>query len=158
VPIKADRVTHSARHHVRTAPVEGDAPYLSVGLGWLTDITRGADVDVELVIWPQAHEFPAVRLMVEKIAVDDHGLRRVVEIVLDSFELGNLGAFGNVERAVVERQPIGSVQARGDDFDLTFAILIDDRIDLIEHAVTDEHGALIAEPQRARIRDPTGID
>src|SRR5262245_12594524 len=96
--------------------------------------------------------------MVEKIAVDDDGLRRVVEVILDLFELGNLGAFGNVERAVVEGETVRPVQARGDDFYLPLAVLVDNRIDLVEDAVADEHGTLITESQRARIGDPTGID
>jgi hypothetical protein len=40
--------------------------------------------------------------MIEKIAVDNDGLRRVVEVVLDLFELGNLGALSEVERASKE--------------------------------------------------------
>jgi len=96
--------------------------------------------------------------MVEKIAVDDDGLRRIVEVVLDFFELGNLGAFSDVERTVEESETVRPVQAGGDDFGLAFPVPVDDRIDLVELAVADEHGALITEPQRARICDPTGID
>src|SRR6266571_215012 len=96
--------------------------------------------------------------MVEKIAVDDHGLRRVVEDVLDLFEFGNLGAFGDVERAVEESETGRPVQAGGDDFGLAFPVPVDDRIDLIELAVADEHSAFVAEPQRARIRNPADID
>src|SRR5262245_411812 len=158
MPVKADRVAYPARDHVRTAAVKGDAPYLPIGLGRLTNVTRGADVDVELLVRPQAHEFPAVRLMIDKIVVDDDGLRWVVEVILDLFKLRNLGTFGNVERAVEERQAIRPVQTRGDDFYLTFAVFVDNRIDLVEDAVADEHGALVTEPQRARIRDATGID
>src|SRR6266849_2311845 len=96
--------------------------------------------------------------MVEKIAVDDHGLRRVVEIVLDLVELGNLGAFGDVERAVEKRETVRPVQAGGDDFGLAFPVPVDNRIDLVEDAVTDEHSTLVTEPQRARIRNPADID
>jgi hypothetical protein len=96
--------------------------------------------------------------MVEKIAVDDHGRRRVVEVVLDLFELRNLGAFGDVQRAVVESETVRPVQAGGDDLGLTFPALIDDRIDLVELAVADEHRPLVTKPERARIRDPAGID
>src|SRR5262249_51584294 len=38
------------------------------------------------------------------------------------------------------------------DFELAFSILLDDGIDLVEEAVADEDRALVAEPQRARIR------
>src|SRR5262245_39574594 len=147
MPVKADRVAYPARHYVRTAAVEADAPYLPVGRGRLADITRRTDVNVELIVRPQAHEFPAVRLMIEKIAVDDDGLRWVVEVVLDLFELGNLGTFGDVECAIVKREPVRPVQARGDDFDLAFAVPVDDRIDLVELAVADKHRPLVAKPQ-----------
>jgi len=40
MPVKADRVAYPARHHVRTAAIEADAPYLPIGLRWLADITR----------------------------------------------------------------------------------------------------------------------
>ena len=83
--------------------------------------------------------------MIEKVVVDDHGLRRVVEAVLDLFELRNLGTFGNVERAIVESETVWPVQAGGDDFYLAFSLPIDDRIDFVELAVADEHGALVAE-------------
>src|SRR3989475_12344271 len=96
--------------------------------------------------------------MIEKIAVDDDWLRRVVEVVLDLVELGNLGAFGDVERAVEERESVRPIQAGGDDFCLAFAVLVDNCIDLVEDAVADEHGALVAEPQRACIGDTTSID
>src|SRR5262249_53816395 len=70
----------------------------------------------------------------------------------------NLGAFGDVERTVEECETVWPVQAGGDDLSLTFAVLVDDRIDLIEDAVADEHGTLVTEPQRARIGDTAGID
>jgi hypothetical protein len=54
--------------------------------------------------------------MIEKVVIDDHGLRRVVEVVFDLFELGNLAAFGDVERAIVESETVRPVQTGGNDF------------------------------------------
>src|SRR4029434_7215408 len=65
VPVKANRVAHPGGGHFGAAAVEVDAPYLPVGRGWLANIARRADVHVELVVRPQAYEFPAVRLAVE---------------------------------------------------------------------------------------------
>src|SRR4029453_10903009 len=141
MPVKADRVAYPARHHVRTAAIEADAPYLPIGLRWLADITRRADIDIKLVVRPQAHELPAVRLMIEKIVVDDHGLWWVVEVVLDLFKLGNLGTFGDVERAIVESKTIRPVQAGSNHFCLTFPIPVDDRKNFFEDAVAHENSS-----------------
>src|SRR5512146_2947601 len=96
--------------------------------------------------------------MVEKIAVDDYRLGRILQVIFDLFELGNLGAFGDVERAVVKGQTVWPGQSRGDDLRFAFAVSVDDSIDLVENSVADEHGALIAEPQRAGIGNAAGID
>ena len=58
----------------------------------------------------------------------------------------------------MERETVRPVQSRGDDFGLAFPVLVDDRIDLVENAVADEHGSLVAESERPRVRDPARID
>ena len=129
-----------------------------VFLGWDADIARCADVDVELAVRADGDELPAVRLMIGQVVVDDDELRRIVEVVLDLFELRDLGTFGDVQCAVVEGEPVRPIQPRGDDLHLAFAVPIGDGIDLVEHTVTDKHGPLVTEPQRARIGDAAGID
>src|ERR1044071_1237691 len=88
--------------------------------------------------------------MVEKVAVDDDRLRRVIEVVLDHLELGDLGPFGDVERTLMERQAVGPVQPRSNDFGFALSILLDDRVNLVENARADEDGTLVADPQRDR--------
>src|SRR5262245_12225560 len=89
--------------------------------------------------------------MVREVAVDHDGLGRLIEIVLDLLELRDLGAFGDVERAILEGEAIRAVKPGGDHLGLALGALRDDRIDLVAGAVADEHGALVAEPERARI-------
>src|SRR5438105_11476971 len=83
--------------------------------------------------WSQVRWSRAISRMKACSSADDNGLRRVVEVVLDLFEFGNLGAFSDVERAIVEGETVRPVQAGGDDFCLTFAVLVDNRIDLVEN-------------------------
>jgi hypothetical protein len=158
VPVEADGIAHSAHHHFGAAAIKVDAAQLPVGLRRLANVARRADIDVELVVRSQAHELPAVRLVVEKIAVDHDGLRRIVEVVLDVLQLGDASAFGDIERAPVEDEAVGPVHARGDHFHLAFAVTVDDCVDLVEQAVADEYGPLVANPQRTCIRDTARID
>src|SRR4029077_8614261 len=111
MPIKANRVAHPARYDIGAATVETDAPDLTIGGRRLADMAGRTDVDIELVVRPQGHEFPAVRLMVEKVAIDNHRLRRIVEIVLDHIELGNSRALGDIECTLIEGETVRSVQS-----------------------------------------------
>ena len=91
--------------------------------------------------------------------VEDHGrLRRVVEIVLDLLDLGDLRQFGDVERAVLEGEAVRPIEAGGQHLDLALAVLVDDGIDLVDQAAADKHRALVAHGERARIRHAGGID
>src|SRR5262249_956057 len=149
VEVEADRVTHTERIRLGAGAVGIDAADLGVGRRRLADITGRADIDVELVVGPDRHELPAVRAVVARVAVDDVRLRRLVEVVLDFFEFRPLRAFGDVERAVLEGEAVRSVETGGDDESFAFAAARDHGIDLVAVAVADEHGALVAEPQRA---------
>src|SRR5262245_58603058 len=158
MPVEADRVAHAARDHLGSTAVEADAADLPVGLRRLADVAGRADIYIELLIRPETHELPAVRLMIEEVAVDDGRLSRIVDLVLDALQLGNARALGDVERALVEGEAVRPIQARGNDLDLALAARLGDRIDLVEQAVADEDGALVAEPQGAGVGDPAGID
>src|SRR5262249_41253200 len=146
VEIKPDRIANAAHVGFRPAAIEIHAPDLAIGLGRKADVTGRSDVDVELVVRPYCDEFPTVRLVVGELIVVDDGLWRIVELALDLFELGNFGAFSDVERAGVEGEAVRPVQARGDDFELAFSVLLDDSIALVEQAVADEDRALLPEP------------
>src|SRR5262249_61580723 len=124
---------------------------LSVGLGRKADVTGRSDVDVELVVGAHRDEFPSMRLVVGELIVDDDGLGWIVEIVLDLFELRNFGAFGGVERAGMEGEAVRPIQARGDDFELSFSIRLADGVDLVEESGAGRDRAPVAGPRRTRV-------
>ena len=68
----------------------------------IVDVAWRADRNVELLVRPNGDEFPAVRLVLRELVVDEDRLRRVVEVVLDGVEARDLGQLGDVERALVE--------------------------------------------------------
>src|SRR5262249_56833414 len=102
VPTEPPRLAHPGGGHLGAAAIEIDPPYLSIGLRRLANIARRADVYVKLAVRPQGHEFPAMRLMVEKVAVDDHGLGRIVQVIFDFFQLANFGPLAHAERTLVK--------------------------------------------------------
>jgi hypothetical protein len=58
----------------------------------------------------------------------------------------------------VEGDAVGPIKARGQHLDLALAVLVGDRIDLVDQAAADEHGALVALGQRTRIGHAGGVD
>src|SRR5207344_1503449 len=126
--------------------------------GGLADIAGRADVYVELIVGADPHELPAMRPVVREVVVDDDWRSRTVDGVLDPFELGDLGAFGDIERAIVERESVRTIETGGDDLGLAPAAPLDDRIDLVAIAVAHEHGAFVAEPERARVGQSADVD
>ena len=158
VPIHPDDLANPAGHHFHAAAVEVDAADLGVGRRRHADVARRADVEIELVVRPDGQKLPAMRLVVRQIAIDEGRLRRVVELALDIVDLRDLVDLGDVERTVVEGDAVGRMQPARQHLDLTLAVLVDQRIDLVEQTAADENGALVADPQRARIADPAGID
>ena len=158
VPVHADDLAHPARHHLDAAAVEVDTADLRVRLRRHADVARRADVEIQLVVGSDGQILPAVRLVLRQIAVDDGGLRRVVEVVLDLVDLRDLRQLGDVECAVMQRDAVRTIEVLGDDLDLAFAALVDNRVELVQGPVADKHGALVAQAQRARVRDAAGVD
>ena len=158
MPVHADDLTNSPRHDLHVAAVELDAADLRVGGRRHADVAGRADVEVQPIVGPDRQIFPPVRLILRQIAVDDGGLRRVVEVVLDPVDLRYLRQLGDVERAVVQGDAIRPIKVLGDDLHLAFAVLLDNRIELVERAVADEDGALVAHTERARIGQSAGVD
>ena len=146
IEIEPNRVAHAAGDRLHAAAVEIHAHDLRIGLRRQANITRRADIDVELVIGPERHELPAVRLVVREAVVDDDGLGRIGDIIFDIFELRDLGAFGDIERAVVEGEAVGPIQTGRNDEEFAFTALFDHGIHFVENSVADEDGALVAEP------------
>ena len=117
-----------------------------------------ADRHVELVVGADGDELPAMRLVLWQAVVDHGRLRRAVEIVLDLVDLRHLRQFGDVERAVLEGDAVRPVHIGVERLDLAFAVLVGDGVDLADQARADEHRALVAEHERARVRHARGID
>ena len=69
------------------------------------------DRNIQLVVGSDGDELPAVGFVLGQVVVDHGRLRRTVEIVLDLVDLGDLGKFGDVERAVLERDAVGPIEA-----------------------------------------------
>jgi hypothetical protein len=91
--------------------------------------------------------------------VIDHGrLRRVVEDIVNLVDLGDLGELRDEQRTVVEGNAVRPIQAGRQHLDLALALLVGDRIDLVDKAAADEHRALVALRQRARVRHAGSID
>src|SRR4051794_19863704 len=101
MPVKTHGMTNASCKHFRAAAVEIDAADLRVRVGWHTVVTRLADLDVEFVVWSDRDELPAMRLVLGQIGIDHRRFRRLVEIVLDLLNLGDLGKLRDVERAVL---------------------------------------------------------
>src|ERR1700730_8535481 len=85
-------------------------------------------------------------------AVDhDLALRWIVQFVLYAIVARNAIALGNVERALAERDSIRRVEALENGLDLALAVSINHRVHVLGEAVAHEHGALVAERERARL-------
>ena len=68
-------------------------------------------------------------------------------MILDLVDLRDLAQLGDVERAVVERDTVRPVKASQQRPDLPLAVLVDDRIDPVEHAGADKNGPPVADAQ-----------
>src|SRR6266446_6395003 len=149
--VHSDDLADAPRHDFRAAAVEVDAADLCMGRRGHTDVARRADLEIELVVRPDGEELPAMGLIFRQIVVDDDRLWRVVEVVLDLFDLRNSGELRDVQYAVLEGEAVWPIQPRVDRLDLALFAPVDDGIDLVEQAAADEHRALVPLPQRARI-------
>src|SRR5439155_24883410 len=57
-----------------------------------------------------------------------------------------------------EGDAVRTIEAGDENLDLPLAVLVDDRIDLVDEAAADEHGALVAQRHRTCVRHAGGID
>ena len=116
------------------------------------------DFEIELVVRADGQELPAMRLVLGQVLVDDDRLRRLVDLVFDIVDLGDLRQLGDVERAVLVGHAVRAIEAGHQHMDLAFAVFVGDGIDLVLQSRADEHRALVAERHRARIGHAGGID
>ncbi len=84
-----------------------------------------------------------MRLVLGQIIVDNHRLRRVVEVVLDLLNLRDFRELGDVECAVGEGEAVRPIESRVEGLDLASATLVSDGVDLVREAGANEDGALV---------------
>ena len=157
MPVEADGLAYAACDHFGAAAVEIHPPDLGMRVAVQHVIAGLPDRNIELVVGPDADELPAMGFVLRQIVVD-HRQLRAVEIVLDLVDLGDLREFGDVERAVLERDAVGPMEARRKRLDRSLAVLVGDGIDVADEAAADEHRALVAFGQRTRIGHAGGIN
>src|SRR5206468_8505461 len=153
VPVEADTVAYAVRPVLEARPVRVDPREFGLGVGRDADVSRRADVEVELAVRTERQVLPAVRRVFRQRIVDDLHLRRAVELALDPLQLRDAVNLGDVERAVLERDAVGQVEALGDRFDLARAALVDDGVDVASDAARHEQGAAVAPGHHARVVD-----
>src|ERR1700733_12885568 len=152
IPVEADGVADADGNDFRARTVEVDTADLAMILVMQHVVAGLADRNIELVVRSDGDELPAVGFVLRQVVVDHGGLRRIVEIVFDLFDLRHLREFGDIKGAVLEGDAVRAVEAGRDDLDLAFAVLVDDGIDLVDRAATDEDRALVAQRERTGIR------
>ena len=158
MPIHPDDLPDAGGNHFQPAAIQVQAIDLGMPLGWHADVARCADLEIELLVGADGEKLPTVRFVLRQIDEDDGRLRRIVELVFDVVDFRDLRQLGDVERPLVQDDAVGAVKPRGDDLDLARSALVDDGVDLVLEAARDEHRALIAEAQRARVVDAARID
>ena len=126
IPVEPDGVAHAKCDHFGAGAIEIDPPDLAMRVV-MQDVVAGlSDRNIQLVVGPDGDELPAVGFILRQLVVDDGRFRRIVEIVFDLVDLGDLRKLGDVERAVVEGDAVGPVEARGQHLDRSLAVLVDD--------------------------------
>lgn len=73
-----------------------------------------------------------MRLVFRQIVVNERWLWRIVELVLDILDLGNLREFANVKRAVVVRETIRTIETGYQRLGGAFAVLAGNGINLVD--------------------------
>src|SRR6266404_820315 len=158
MPVHSQDLADTVRVDLEALPIESDAIDLAVPLRWQADVAGGADLEVELLVRANGEVFPTVRLVLWQIAQDDGGLRRVVEVVLDLLDLGDLIKLGDVQRALVQVYAVRPIETGGNYLYLALAVLRDDGEHLVLQTARDENGSLVAEPQRPCVRNAGRIE
>ena len=100
-------------------------------------------------------KFPEVAGLVVRVeAVDDDlGFGRIVELALDAVVTRDAVMLGNVERAFIEYDSVGGLEAFEQGLHLALAAVVDDRVHLLELSCANEHGPFVAQRERTRSRE-----
>src|SRR5262245_34925774 len=153
MPVEADAVAHAVRPVLEPGAIRVHARDVGVRVGRDTDVAGRADVEVELAVGPEGQVLPAVRRILRQRVVDHLHLGRAVELALDAFHLRDAMDRGDVERAVLEGDASGQVQALGDRLHLARAALVNDGVDIAGDPAGHEQRALVAPGHHARVVD-----
>jgi hypothetical protein len=154
MPVEAHAIADTVREVLEAAAVGVHARDIGVGVRRDADIARRADIEVELAVRPEGQVLPAMRLIARQDVVDHFHGRGIVELVLDAAHLRDPRDLRDVERAVLEGDAVGQLEALGDHLHLALPPLVHHRIDIARHAAADEQRALVAPGHGARIVDP----
>ena len=112
MPVKADRVADASRDQFQITAISVHAHQVGV-----TVFIRAADVagcahwHVQLAIGAEGDEFPAVMRLCGQLVVDDYGLRRVVETLVDAIEPYDARHGRHIQAAVTPGHPHRQLQA-----------------------------------------------
>src|SRR5260370_6991152 len=90
MPVHSHDLADTVGVDLEALAIESDAIDLAVPLRWHADVAGRADLEVELLVRAKGEVFPAVRLVLRRIAQDDGGLRRVCGGCLALSHLRNL--------------------------------------------------------------------
>ena len=161
LPVEADRVADAAGHVFPAAAVGVHADQLAVCRRRVADVARRTDRHVQLAVRAERDELPAVVRLGGQLVGDYRGLGRVVQVVLDVAQHQDPAHRGNVQIAALERHAHRQLQAAGDHPHLlgdAVAVRVGQRVDLAGAVGADEHRALRAQRDLARVRHLVGID
>ena len=162
VPVEAHGVSHARGEDLQVFPVRLHPHDRGVSPVFLfAHIARRPHGNVEKPVGPEGDVFPSVVPLRRKCLAHDHGLRRVVESVVDVVEPQDAAHLGDVEGAVPVCNPVGHVEPPGDRDDLIgflIAVLVYDGVDFAFVPCSDEEHPLGAECQGAGALYPGCIE
>jgi hypothetical protein len=86
--------------------------------------------------------------VIEEVTIDDHWLGRIVEVVLDVFQLGKPATLGDIQSAFMKGQAVGPIEPGSNHLVLAFAVALKHRPHRVEQALAGEQRSL-APPLRS---------
>src|SRR5690242_13831666 len=144
IDVAADRVANAKRIDFRVAGLGIDAADLRDAGRRNADIEGRSKRNVEPAILVDRDIFPAMRGVGRHVVIHHLAFAELVEIVLGIVVANELVDGDDVERAVLEGEAGGHVEALEDGLDLFLAVVVLDRIDVAETEGADEQRALVA--------------
>src|SRR5687767_6690836 len=136
MPVETDGVTDAARKHfgartVRLHPRDRSETFVLACA--VADVAGGANGNIEKAVRSEPEVFPSVVARRRKLVIDARGLRRCVQLRLDSVIARDATDFRHVECAIPERDAARLIEVGGDSVDLVgsvVAVLINNRVNV----------------------------